>query len=334
MLCFSLSQTTGRCSIRWWRCMRPLRKISCPTPWLPGRSPRPAGRHSSWWAPGAILTAVLLLPPLQAWDTGEGVGWAEATGGGGIHQDQYAGGRRVPARFEIEAEAFTSRNNGSDRADWVAVAGKTNEIQDGGQAGKPAATTPGDARQGRYILSVGKNASGAPTAAGYDGPTLDYKIHVRTPGTYRLYLRWAGKDDRTDSVYAMLIPEQGDAPEGPNYFLYHGRALKYYTGWVWDCVGLKDRTGCASAGRPDVAEWNITRPGIYTIRLACREGGTAVDSLVFQTNDLLPPGDPRDSMRVRPGRGGLDGLIPAPAHGRPPSARISLESLKPKSRSQ
>ena len=131
---FSLSQTTDHGFIKWWR---HLHWIACPTPGLPGRSPRPAGRHSSW-TPGAILATVMLLPSLQAWDTGEGVGWSEAAGAGVIHQDQYADGRRMPARFEIEAEAFSSRNNGSERANWVTVAGKTLTItEDRLDAGKP-----------------------------------------------------------------------------------------------------------------------------------------------------------------------------------------------------
>ena len=121
----------------------------------------------------------------------------------------------------------------------------------------------------------------------------------------------------------MLIPDQDDAAKGPKFFLYHGRALKYYAGWVWDCSGLTDRTACGFAGRPDVAEWNIIKPGIYTIRLACRESGTAVDSMVFQTNDLRAPGDSRDRMRVRPGGRLPENSTSAPVHGEPPSVRVA-----------
>ena len=268
------------------------------------------GRHS-WRVLGAILTVVLLPPCLsvratRASDSGESSG-AARTGSGDamIYQDQYSDIRKRPARFEIEAEAFTSRNNGSAQGNWVKVSSKTNLIQDCEQEGEAAATTPGDARQGAYILAVGKSAAGAPGSAEYDGPTVDYRLNVITPGTYRLYLRWAGKDDHTDSVYAMLIAEEGDSPKGPEFFLYHGRALKYYDGWVWDWFGLKDQTRCAFAGRGEVAEWEIDRPGVYTIRLGCREPGTAVDSLVFQTKDLRSPGNPRDSMRVKPGMWGV-----------------------------
>ena len=268
------------------------------------------GRHS-WWVLGAILTVVLLPPCLsvratRASDSGESSG-AARTGSGDamIYQDQYSDIRKRPARFEIEAEAFTSRNNGSAQGNWVKVSSKTNLIQDCEQEGEAAATTPGDARQGAYKLAVGKSAAGAPGSAEYDGPTVDYKVNVITPGTYRLYLRWAGKDDHTDSVYAMLIAEEGDSPKGPEFFLYHGRALKYYDGWVWDWFGLKDQTRCAFAGRGEVAEWEIDRPGVYTIRLGCREPGTAVDSLVFQTKDLRSPGNPRDSMRVKRGMWGV-----------------------------
>ena len=266
----------------------------------------PAGRHS-WRASGAVLTAVVLLPclPIRATDwsgSGGAPGAAAAASSDGlIYQDQYAEGRKMPARFEIEAEAFTARNNSSVRGDWVIVDSRTNRIQDAESQGEVAATAPGAARQGSYVLAVGKNGAGAPGAAAYDGPTLDYKVRVTTPGTYRLYLRWAGKDDNTDSVYAILFAEGGDAPKGPEFFLYHGRSLKYYTGWVWDWFGLKDQTNCGFAGRADVAEWEIATPGVYTIRLACREHGTAIDSLVFQTTDLQPPGNPRDSTRVKPG---------------------------------
>lgn len=264
-----------------------------------------AGRHS-WTAPGAILAAVVLLPclPIRATDSsgsGGGYGAAAAAGGAGmIYQDQYAEGRKMPARFEIEAEAFTARNNSSARGDWVIVDSRNNRIEGFEPRGEVAATVPGDARQGTYILAVGRNSAGAPGDDAYDGPTLDYKVRVTTPGTYRLYLRWSGKDDNTDSVYAILFAEGGAAPKGPGFFLYHGRSLKYYTGWVWDWFGLKDQTSCGFAGRPDVAEWEIATPGVYTIRLACREHGTAIDSLVFQTTDLQPPGDPRDSTRVQP----------------------------------
>ena len=83
------------------------------------------------------------------------------------------------------------------------VNSKTNRIEEFGQAGEAAATAPGDARQGLYMLAVGKNGAGPPVGAAYDGPTLDYKVHVKIPGTYRLYLRWAGKDDNTDSHQAL-----------------------------------------------------------------------------------------------------------------------------------
>ncbi len=260
-------------------------------------------RHS-WWTRSAILTAVVLLPCLSdraTCATKDSEAAATGSDDGVTYQDQYSEGRERAARFEIEAEAFTTRNIGSAQGNWVKVSSETNLIQDCGREGETAATTPGDAQQGTYILAVGKNAVGTLGSAEYDGPTVDYKVNIESPGTYRLYLRWAGKDDNTDSVYVMLIADEGDSPKGPEYFLYHGRSLKYYNGWVWDWFGLKDQTRCAFAGRRDVAEWEIVAPGVYTIRLGCREQGTAIDSLVFQTKDLRSPGNPRDSMRVKPG---------------------------------
>jgi hypothetical protein len=215
-----------------------------------------------------------------------------------IHEVQYSEDESQ-ARFEIEAEAFTSRNNRSRRNDWVRVASDTNIVQDCAEEGKLASTTPGPAQAKTFLLSVGKNAIGAPNDIEYDGATVDYKLRITTPSRYRLYLRWAGKDDNTDSVYAMLLGQDGASPAGPDYFLYHGRALLYYDNWVWDSVGLRDQTHCGFAGRPKVAEWEIVKPGIYTIRLCAREQGTAVDTLVLQTVHLPPPGDPNDSSRGR-----------------------------------
>jgi hypothetical protein len=193
--------------------------------------------------------------------------------------------------FAFEAEHFAARDNRSQKADWVVFEGELEKTGKGEESAEAISLPPpGGAQRGCFIRTVGHNAPGKPGSVEYDGPTVTYKVNVTAPGRYRLYARWSGRDGNTDSFYAQVIDPLGYTPPGPEYFLYHGRSINYYGSWVWDCVGLKDRTTCACAGRPDVAEWEITTPGVYTIRLSARETVTSVDALVFQTTNIVPPG--------------------------------------------
>jgi hypothetical protein len=219
-----------------------------------------------------------------------------------VFQDQYRGDpERGCFTFEAE-EGFVVREGSPQKTEWIVVEGEL-ERPAGVRSEWNAKAAPPSSVQAQgdcFIRAEGKNVPGEPGTAAYNGPEVAYKVRVTTPGTYRLYVRWAGRDGNTDSVYARVSDPLGKTPPGPGYFLYHGRSMNYYGGWVWDCRGLKERTTCACAGRGDIAEWEITSPGVYWVRLAAREQGTAVDALVFQTTNLPPPGattDPEATVR-------------------------------------
>lgn len=202
-----------------------------------------------------------------------------------IFLDDFAGDGSS-GRFVMEAENYSSRTPGAG-AEWRQVSGSDNTFIEGAGAGQVAPTAKGGAR-GDYMEVLGQHPGDvAPTDDFYNGPFLDYKISVETPGTYRLYMRWTGRDQGSDSLYAFILKPDNMllTGAGPNYFLYH----QYRKDWVWDSRGVKDTTRCAFAGFPHSAVWTISEPGDYTIRVAHRESGTALDAIVFQTTNLQEP---------------------------------------------
>jgi len=192
------------------------------------------------------------------------------------------------ARFVIEAEDYSNRVS-TDKGSWWEVDGKKNNFIEGPKVNEVASSFIGNVRN-NYMMVLGSVNIGdiEPTDSSYDGPFLDYKILIKKPGEYNLHLRWIGRDNGTDSVYAFILKPDNSllVGSGPNYFLFHGRTWEVYGDWIWDNEGLQNRISCAYAGRPDFASWYISEPGIYTIRLALREIETAVDALVFQTSNL------------------------------------------------
>jgi len=218
--------------------------------------------------------------------------------GENIFLDDFAGDDSK-ARFVMEAESYC-RRTGVDAA-WYEVHGDKNVFIEGPSALEAAPTSRNGAR-GNYMEALGSSPGGsAPIDAGYYGGILDYKLSIQTSGTYRLYVRWTARDGASDSLYAFIV--KGDPPygrlltgAGPDYFLYH----QYRNDWIWDNKGVKDTTYCAYAGFPHSAVWRISEPGDYTIRIAYRESGTALDALVFQTENLPAPSEsgPRQSLFV------------------------------------
>ena len=145
-----------------------------------------------------------------------------------------------------------------------------------------------DAR-GNYVMAVGSiDGTVAPIDSSYAGPSVDYRVAIVTPGTYRLYVRWAAWDINSDSLYAYIVRSDGTVLRGagPDYFMYHQSRGR----WHWDNRGVENTPYSTLAGMPGSAAWTIKEPGDYIIRVAMREPRTAVDTLVFQTNDLPAPG--------------------------------------------
>ena len=203
-----------------------------------------------------------------------------------IFHDDFAGDSNS-GRFVMEAENCSRRISGAG-ADFWEVNGSDNKFLEGPSEGQVAPTAQSGAR-GNYMEALGLHIGGvAPIDDFYDGPFLDYKVSVGTPGTYHLYVRWTARDGGSDSLYAFILKPDGTllSGAGPNYFMYH----QYRASWFWDNRGVKNTTRCAYAGFPHVAVWTISEPGDYTICIAHRESGSALDAIVFQTANLPVPG--------------------------------------------
>jgi hypothetical protein len=202
-----------------------------------------------------------------------------------IFLDDFAGDN-IKGRFVMEAENYSGCISGAG-ADFWEVSGSDNTFLEGPSEGQVAPTAKSGAR-GNYMEALGLHIGGvAPIDDFYDGPFLDYKVSVGTPGTYRLYVRWTGHDIASDSLYAFILKPDGTllSSSGLNYFNYH----QYRKDWIWDNRGVKNKTKNAFAGFPHSAVWTISEPGDYTIRIAHRESGSAVDAMVFQTANLPAP---------------------------------------------
>jgi hypothetical protein len=196
-------------------------------------------------------------------------------------------------RFVIEAEHYSSRSPSVD-AGWWEVDGRDHKFIDGPDSGQKAPTAVkagrGAGARRNYMVIMGKlSYSIAPTDSSYDGAFIDYRVSIEKPGTYRLYARWLGLDQASDSLYALLLKGDGTVPKGtgPDYFIFH----QYRDGWYWSSNGVEGKPYSSTAGSPDTAVWRIKEPGVYTIRVAQRENRTALDTLVFQTKDLPSPPD-------------------------------------------
>ncbi len=212
-------------------------------------------------------------------------GAAGTTTGQMVFRDDFSGDG-AKTRFVMEAENYSRRSSGAG-ADWLEVDGSTNRFIEGPNVGQTAPTAESGAR-GNYLETVGKQIGNvAPVDKSYNGPFVDYKVLVETPGKYRLYVRWTARDIYSDSLYAFILKPNGTllTGAGPNYFMYHQCRPK----WIWDNRGVKNTTRCGFAGFPDCAVWRISQPGCYTVRIALREKGMALDALVLQTANLEAP---------------------------------------------
>ena len=153
-----------------------------------------------------------------------------------------------------------------------------------------------------HILQESRNALS-------NGPTVDYKVRISTPGEYQLYVRAAGHDYESDSFYAW-IEELCDGPGGRvadryNYIL---RASAAFGAGDWSCATALDERGDYAGAvwpisQPGDAVWPISEPGDYTIRFMAVEDGAAIDAFAFQLSSLqAPTGDgPEESTATAEG---------------------------------
>jgi len=186
----------------------------------------------------------------------------------------------------IEAEHFNARTSNADGGHWAVIPGEP----------LPAGTPHmANARNGAYVRSLPDSAGGGVNhnVAGDaldTPPFIDYSVVITTVGNYKFYMRWGGYDGSSDSIYAQIVELNTDP------------ALQWYRfakaiptdfndpGAGWDNGGaVNDIT---AGGAEISANWNITTPGTYTIRITQREDGSSLDTIVLQLASNPDPGTP------------------------------------------
>ncbi|HEY2415095.1 MAG TPA: RHS repeat-associated core domain-containing protein [Pirellulaceae bacterium] len=182
----------------------------------------------------------------------------------------------VGGQVTVEAEHFTSRSSGQNK-DWNVVPGEDPGVN-------PAVNFRGTGFL--QVLPETNGFNGDPL--GDTGPSVDYKLHINTPGAYQLYVRMASFDAGSDSMYARIL-ELGDGPGGSilDYVQYTP-----YSGADFNANGWKGTAGYETTeGYPGEAPaiWNISTPGDYTIRFSMREDGMMLDAFDFQLASLPAP---------------------------------------------
>jgi len=185
-------------------------------------------------------------------------------------------------RVVMEAEHFDSRVDDPDGHKWLVVPTE-------GKGSASGSTDFQNARSAKYIQSIPDTAGGGVnhnSAGGEDGPpSADYKVKITTTGTYRLWLKWSGYDGSADSIYAKILEISSPShyrfsrPPGSTDF----NAIPFQGD-----AGL-EKNDAGQDGLDVPATFNITTAGTYTVRIAMREDGSAVDTILLQLQSLPDP---------------------------------------------
>jgi len=187
----------------------------------------------------------------------------------------------------VEAEHFTERNPRPGGTSWT-----LKPLENNGTSPQDGGPMVANARAGHYVQTLPDEGPGA--GGPLNNPSSLYRVEITTPGTYRLYLRWDGNNTnggsrgRSDSVFVDLV-ELKDGAGGAIadwYELTQGINADFGNP-AWDGGGGFEQNQAGASNNP--ITWDITTPGIYTIRLTERETGAAVDAIVLQLTSLGAP---------------------------------------------
>ena len=194
----------------------------------------------------------------------------------------------VAGRVVVEAEHFASKINDPDGHHYHVV-----PDDDGKDSfGDTHATDYLNARGGKYIVALsdsGVNHNAANFVSG--PPSVDYKVNINTPGIYRLWVRWKGFDGSSDSMYAKIVEiatsewyqyGAGGVPTDSDF-------SSTTSGAGWDGIAAPE---VVSGGGEEVPAIFTLSGGVYTIRLAMREDGAAIDAILLQLATLPDPTSP------------------------------------------
>lgn len=207
-----------------------------------------------------------------------------APSGPAVYVDDYTGDA-TRGRFVMEAEHYADRSVGAGGGWWEVD--ENQQFVDGPDAGQAVPNPTPDARGNYMTSSAPFGTTTPPIDSSYDGSIMEYRFAVEATGVYRLFARWRGVGEFTDSIYASIWRPDGTllSDAGPQWFTFH----QWRSSWIWDDRGIEDSTFVAGVGFPDEAVWTIAEPGVYTLRISQREPESALDALVLQTNGLDAP---------------------------------------------
>jgi hypothetical protein len=168
-----------------------------------------------------------------------------------------------------------------------------------------------NSRSGHYLQIVpdsGQNKGNCPTCPNENvgfPPYAEYKVQINTVGTYQLYLRQVGWDGSSDSFFAQILEFAPPGP-GPNFYRYapnpdsgdfatlrnipsdQSTENQGWSGYAAPAPIVDG--GDNNSEKPAI--YNITKPGLYTVRLSQREDGAAVDAFILQLATLPVPTNP------------------------------------------
>lgn len=149
-----------------------------------------------------------------------------------------------------------------------------------------------------YTGSSVPGGAGIPERSDLHG--IYYQVLITTPGLYRLFHRSTADapGPNADSLFIDILDVE-DGSGGPIsdwYVTPTATADQTFSGFQGS--GTSEST--ASPGTGTAITWDLT-PGLYTIRIAPREDGAAVDKLVFQRTGSAPTGTgPNETPNVGP----------------------------------
>lgn len=180
-----------------------------------------------------------------------------------------------------EAEAFSARAAAANGTNWLVV-----PDEDAG-----AGPFVSNARDRKYVQSLPDNQSpGGPM----NDPSVRYEMHINTPGTYRLYMRWDGNNTnsttrgQSDSIFADVVElKDGAGGTVADWYELSEPVNGNFASPAWDGGGGFEQNQAGASGNP--MTWDIATPGTYTLRFAQREDGSAVDAFVLQRSNLPGP---------------------------------------------
>ncbi len=180
-------------------------------------------------------------------------------------------------QFVVEAETFSSRASADD--EWLIIPQES--------PGFPFQFANFRGTGYIQLLPDDGQGSGGPLLP----PVTEYVLRIASIGTYRLFTRWDGHNDNSDTFYAS-ITELSDGIGGaiPDWYRYVRIADDgdFATGPWFGSAGF-ERTDSPFSNGETPAVWNITNPGDYTLTFNMREDGTAIDTFVFQLSGLADP---------------------------------------------